>query len=140
MYSKQSYDINETESSENQEIPFLCLGRGSNPYGHFWPRDFKSRVSANSTTKANRNAKIVIFCEYEIGIPNQVWNDGGGLPEPCGAPAEDYGVEPWEAGRGTDGFVVGEHLDLEVAVEEETGCEAGGDVCMAVFIKPCPSQ
>ncbi len=40
-------------------IDFLCLGRESNPYGHFWPRDFKSRVSTYSTTKANRTAKIV---------------------------------------------------------------------------------
>ncbi len=29
-----------------------CFGRESNPYGHFCPRDFKSRVSTNSTTKA----------------------------------------------------------------------------------------
>ena len=30
----------------------LCFGRESNPYGHFCPRDFKSRVSTYSTTKA----------------------------------------------------------------------------------------
>ncbi len=64
---------------KNQEIPFQCFGRESNPYGHFWPRDFKSRVSTYSTTKANRIAKIVIFCEYEIEIPNQVWNAGDSL-------------------------------------------------------------
>ena len=32
----------------------MCLGRESNPYGHCWPRDFKSRVSTYSTTKAIR--------------------------------------------------------------------------------------
>ena len=31
-----------------------CLGRESNPYGHCCPRDFKSRVSTYSTTKAIR--------------------------------------------------------------------------------------
>ncbi len=46
---------------KNQEIPFQCFGRESNPYGHFWPRDFKSRVSTYSTTKANRAANIIIF-------------------------------------------------------------------------------
>ena len=31
-----------------------CSGRESNPYGHFCPRDFKSRVSTYSTTRAVR--------------------------------------------------------------------------------------
>ena len=35
-------------------VSLMCLGRESNPYGHFWPRDFKSRVSTYSTTKAIR--------------------------------------------------------------------------------------
>ena len=30
----------------------VCPGRESNPYGHCWPRDFKSRVSTYSTTWA----------------------------------------------------------------------------------------
>ena len=49
-----------------------CSGRESNPYGHFCPRDFKSRVSTYSTTRAvpdlfrqmadsNPAAKIIIF-------------------------------------------------------------------------------
>ena len=38
--------------------PFKCFGRESNPYGHCCPRDFKSRVSTYSTTKAIRDAKI----------------------------------------------------------------------------------
>ena len=36
----------------NQAVhPFLCScpERESNPYGHHWPRDFKSLVSTNST-------------------------------------------------------------------------------------------
>ena len=36
----------------------MCFGRESNPYGHCCPRDFKSRVSTYSTTKAIRDAKI----------------------------------------------------------------------------------
>ena len=32
----------------------MCSGRESNPYGHFCPRDFKSRVSTYSTTRAIR--------------------------------------------------------------------------------------
>ena len=52
----------------NQNPPWktkrdLCLGRESNPYGHCWPRDFKSRVSTYSTTKANGSAKIIHFLE-----------------------------------------------------------------------------
>ena len=42
----------------------MCLGRESNPYGHCWPRDFKSRVSTYSTTKANRIANIVKFLVF----------------------------------------------------------------------------
>ena len=40
---------------------FMCFGRESNPYGHCCPRDFKSRVSTYSTTKAIRSAKIIHF-------------------------------------------------------------------------------
>lgn len=29
------------------------LGRDLNPHDHYWPQDFKSCVSTNSTTKAN---------------------------------------------------------------------------------------
>ena len=29
-----------------------CRERDSNPHGHFWPRDFKSLVSTNSTIAA----------------------------------------------------------------------------------------
>lgn len=29
-----------------------CSGRGSNPYAHFWARDFKSLLSTNSNTRA----------------------------------------------------------------------------------------
>ena len=32
--------------------PLLYPGRDLNPHGHYCPRDFKSRVSTNSTTKA----------------------------------------------------------------------------------------
>ena len=30
----------------------MCRERDSNPHGHFWPRDFKSLVSTNSTIAA----------------------------------------------------------------------------------------
>ncbi len=36
---------------------FLCLGRGSNPYGHYCPKDFKSFLSTNSNTKAKTERK-----------------------------------------------------------------------------------
>ena len=42
----------------------MCLGRESNPYGHFWPRDFKSRVSTYSTTKANGCKDSLIFGKF----------------------------------------------------------------------------
>ena len=31
-----------------------CRERDSNPHSHYWPRDFKSLVSTNSTIAANR--------------------------------------------------------------------------------------
>ena len=45
---------NKNRPSRHIEGRLMCLGRESNPYGHCWPRDFKSRVSTYSTTKANR--------------------------------------------------------------------------------------
>ena len=36
----------------------LCFGRDLNPYRHCCPRDFKSLVSTNSTTKANWECKV----------------------------------------------------------------------------------
>ena len=30
----------------------MCRERDSNPHSHFWPRDFKSLVSTNSTIAA----------------------------------------------------------------------------------------
>ena len=50
----------------------LCPGRESNPYGHCWPRDFKSRVSTFSTTWAwlCKDKKIINFVHVmkHIGI------------------------------------------------------------------------
>jgi hypothetical protein len=51
-----------SESSDRQQIgafplTFVCPGRESNPHGRLWPRDFKSRVSTSSTTRARRGAK-----------------------------------------------------------------------------------
>ena len=36
----------------------MCRERDSNPHSHYWPRDFKSLVSTNSTTKADWNGKF----------------------------------------------------------------------------------
>ena len=33
-------------------IKYLCRERDSNPHSHYWPRDFKSLVSTNSTIAA----------------------------------------------------------------------------------------
>ena len=30
----------------------MCRERDSNPHSHYWPRDFKARVSTNSTFAA----------------------------------------------------------------------------------------
>ena len=43
---------------EIRSTPFLCSGRGSNPYGHFCPRDFKSLLSTNSNTRASGDKDI----------------------------------------------------------------------------------
>ena len=50
------------------------------------------------------------------------------LPEPCGAPAEDKGVDPWAVGAEGDGLEVGEGLELEVGV----GYDAEADACSEV--------
>ena len=48
----------------NKRLRFLWyLGRDLNPHGHYCPRDFKSRVSTNSTTKAGDKKP-----RYFIGI------------------------------------------------------------------------
>ena len=62
------------------------------------------------------------------------------LPEPCGAPAEDEGVDPWAVGADGDGFEVGEGLELEVGVGDDAESGASSKVDTgAVFIHPCPS-
>ena len=48
--------------------PSLCFGRDSNPYRHSCPRDFKSLVSTNSTTKAFRSAKLIINSQISIQL------------------------------------------------------------------------
>ena len=56
------YSCRLCHSEANAKIPLritskrdlTCSGRESNPYGHFCPRDFKSRVSTYSTTRAIR--------------------------------------------------------------------------------------
>ena len=35
----------------------MCRERDSNPHSHYWPRDFKSLVSTNSTIAA-----AMLFC------------------------------------------------------------------------------
>ena len=46
----------------------MCFGRESNPYGHCCPRDFKSRVSTYSTTKAIRMQRYKNFAiSYKFG-------------------------------------------------------------------------
>ena len=52
--------MNKNQIPANQAInrDFWCSGRGSNPYGHFCPRDFKSLLSTNSNTRAIRGTKI----------------------------------------------------------------------------------
>ena len=52
-------DKNKNPSQNYFQEGFVCFGRDSNPYGHCCPRDFKSRVSTYSTTKAIRGAKII---------------------------------------------------------------------------------
>ena len=46
--------INKNGPPRYLEGLFMCSGRESNPYGHCCPRDFKSRVSTYSTTRAIR--------------------------------------------------------------------------------------
>ena len=46
----------------------MCRERDSNPHSHYWPRDFKSLVSTNSTIAANiahsmRSAKLMLIAE-----------------------------------------------------------------------------
>ena len=46
----------------------MCFGRESNPYGHCCPRDFKSRVSTYSTTKAIQVQRYKNFAiSHKIG-------------------------------------------------------------------------
>ena len=35
-----------------------CRERDSNPHSHYWPRDFKSLVSTNSTIAASASSEI----------------------------------------------------------------------------------
>ena len=35
----------------------MCRERDSNPHSHYWPRDFKSLVSTNSTIAASLERK-----------------------------------------------------------------------------------
>ena len=45
----------------------MCRERDSNPHGHFWPRDFKSLVSTNSTIAAavaNRPVVTIALQRY----------------------------------------------------------------------------
>ena len=46
--------------SKKREAPLLlsyCRRPGSNRYGYYYPRDFKSRASANSATAANEDRR-----------------------------------------------------------------------------------
>ena len=46
----------------------MCRERDSNPHSHFWPRDFKSLVSTNSTIAAS-------FLQYRsrfYGLPHSI--------------------------------------------------------------------
>ena len=42
----------------------MCRERDSNPHGHFWPRDFKSLVSTNSTIAALRHVTVLLCLKH----------------------------------------------------------------------------
>ena len=54
--NKKLYAAKKREGSPKRAVslPCRCPERESNPYGHHWPRDFKSLVSTNSTIWALR--------------------------------------------------------------------------------------
>lgn len=61
------------------------------------------------------------------------------LPEPCGAPAEDKGVDPWAIGAEGDGLEVGEGLELEVGVGYDAEADACSEVDAGICLHPCPT-
>ena len=50
----------------------LCPERESNPYGHHWPRDFKSLVSTNSTIWALASAKVQMLIQNSKFINSKI--------------------------------------------------------------------
>ena len=69
----QGFGANLEQINKNSPPSYLeglltCSGRESNPYGHCCPRDFKSRVSTYSTTKAIRVQRYTNFAiSYRFG-------------------------------------------------------------------------
>ena len=55
------YKNKEDEPLGSSSFVCMCPERESNPYGHHWPRDFKSLVSTNSTIWAIAAAKLRLF-------------------------------------------------------------------------------
>ncbi len=55
------YKNKEDEPLGSSSSVCMCPERESNPYGHHWPRDFKSLVSTNSTIWAVAGAKVRLF-------------------------------------------------------------------------------
>ena len=45
----------------------MCRERDSNPHSHYWPRDFKSLVSTNSTIAATMSQRL--FCNNNFKKP-----------------------------------------------------------------------
>ncbi len=50
----------------------MCRERDSNPHSHYWPRDFKSLVSTNSTSLVSTNSTIAATCvvSFDVLIKN----------------------------------------------------------------------
>ena len=55
-----------------------CRERDSNPHSHFWPRDFKSLVSTNSTIAAN-SASTLSVTDNDPPATIEWGTDGCGL-------------------------------------------------------------
>ena len=51
----------------------MCRERDSNPHSHYWPRDFKSLVSTNSTIAAALKSTGDINCaQFDSGCKDNV--------------------------------------------------------------------
>ena len=59
----------------------LCRRPGSNRHGYYYPRDFKSRASANSATAAILSYHIRATAQY---VRSTQWTFGDSNPGPTG--------------------------------------------------------